>query len=355
MAPSGPELAAAGSSHARLRGAIVGLGHVALNGHAPGWRRSGQFEIVAGVDPSAERRSLFENAAAPATAAPSLADLPGAFDFVDICTPPALHFEGIKSALERGCHVLCEKPLVLSKAELRCVSELAAERDRAVVTVHNWRFAPLCRQISEIIARGALGMVRRCSWDVYRKAPSVTTALDNWRLDPNLSGGGILVDHGWHAFYLVLGWLGLRPLTVQAALDNRQGGVSGIEDTARITVEFVPVSGRPPVAEVTLTWAADKRDHRGVIEGNLGSLHIEDSSLLLRRSDGVRRVFSFPVALSGGSHHPEWFDDVVAEFAAEIGDPGRRGQNLAVARDCLRLIECSRASSLRRQPVPFDE
>ena len=40
------------------KGAIVGLGNVALNGHVPGWKSSSEFHIVAGVDPHVDRRII---------------------------------------------------------------------------------------------------------------------------------------------------------------------------------------------------------------------------------------------------------------------------------------------------------
>ncbi len=99
-----------------LRGAIIGLGNVALDGHLPGWSARDGVEIVAVTDVQRERQ------------ADALARMPGArwfdsaeallehpgLDFVDICTPPSSHAPLIERALTRGLHVLCEKPLVRS-------------------------------------------------------------------------------------------------------------------------------------------------------------------------------------------------------------------------------------------------
>ena len=98
------------------RGAIIGCGSVACQGHIPAWRQASFFQIVAAVDP------------APAHRARAQALLPGIrcyehletlfdheeLDFVGICTPPAMHDRIILEACERGVHTLCEKPLTFS-------------------------------------------------------------------------------------------------------------------------------------------------------------------------------------------------------------------------------------------------
>ena len=159
-----------------LRGAIIGLGNVALDGHLPGWSAREGVEIVAVTDVQRDRR------------AEAVTRLPGArwfdtaealleqtgLDFVDICTPPSSHAGLIERALTRGLHVLCEKPLVSSPAELDVVSRLAAERARVLHTVHNWHHAPIVRRAAELVRAGAIGPVRRVTWQTMRVRPAAT-------------------------------------------------------------------------------------------------------------------------------------------------------------------------------------
>ncbi len=127
---------------------------MALSGHLPGWRNSSEFKIVAGVDPAPDRRDLLAKALPEASRCASIADLPRDLDFVDICTPPHTHFEVALLALDRGWNVLCEKPLVLAGEQLDQIRQLAMEKERVLFTVHNWKFAPICRKIVEILRRG---------------------------------------------------------------------------------------------------------------------------------------------------------------------------------------------------------
>ncbi len=325
---------------------------MALSGHLPGWRKSSEFKIVAGVDPAPDRRDLLAKALPEAIRCASIADLPRDLDFVDICTPPHTHFEVALLALDRGWNVLCEKPLVLAGEQLDQIRQLAMEKERVLFTVHNWKFAPICRKIVEILRRGTLGEIQHCAWNVLRTGPSITTDPENWRLDSRKSGGGILIDHGWHAFYLVLEWFGSRPIGVQASLENRQYVELDVEDTAIIRVQFEGANGRSPTADIFLTWASPLRRNWGVIEGSLGQLNIEDDSLRLHLKDGSDEKFQFSSALSKGSHHPDWFEFVAQEFGGELKDVSCRGANLEVSQLCLRLVERSKAADQAQQFLP---
>ena len=109
-----------------MRGAIVGLGNVAVHGHLPGWLERPDVEIVAVSDMRPAQRAVGAERLPDArwydSAESLLADT--RLDFVDICTPPSSHARLIRAALERGVHVLCEKPLVRSADELGPVAEL---------------------------------------------------------------------------------------------------------------------------------------------------------------------------------------------------------------------------------------
>jgi len=334
------------------KGAIIGLGNVALNGHVPGWKGTLEFQIVAGVDSDSERRTLFSRALPEAFCTDTLAHLPEDLDFIDICTPPHTHFRMVMEALERGWNVLCEKPLVLESWQLDQIVGLAKEKERLVFTVHNWKFAPICRKITELISSGGLGQVRRCDWQVFRTGPSVTTDVRNWRLDPDKAGGGILVDHGWHAFYLVLDWMGANPSSVQASLENRRHLDLAVEDTAVVTIRFDSINRHGGTANIFLTWASPQRRNSGTIEGTLARLTIEDHWLKLARNDGGEERFHFETELSSGSHHSDWFTCVAEEFAGELKGLSRPGSNLRVAQLCVRLVEQSKASSRLQASLP---
>ncbi len=327
-----------------LRGALLGVGHVAVGGHLPGWRRRADVAIVAGADARLERREFllesYPEARWYGTAEELLAgeDL----DFVDICTPPFSHAQLARAALERSLHVLCEKPLVLSPEELRGLPALAAEKERTLCTVHNWNYAPAILELTRLVRDGAIGQVRSVRWETLRDRPAVAVGdLDNWRVDPARSGGGILVDHGWHALYAVSAWIGEAPRRVAARLETRKHTQWPVEDTATVILAFPSAS-----AEISLTWAADTRANRVEIEGTRGLLRLDGARLSLETETAPVREWTHR-PLTEGSHHPDWFGGVVEEFLAEIGDPKKRGRNLAQATLCIQVLAMARDSSRR--------
>ena len=108
-----------------LRGAIIGFGAVAANGHWPAYAESGEAKIVAVVDRTEARRNAARASLPGIKTFATMSELAAEaeIDFVDICTPPSFHAEPMLEALGRGWNVLCEKPLVLDPAELENVRE----------------------------------------------------------------------------------------------------------------------------------------------------------------------------------------------------------------------------------------
>jgi predicted dehydrogenase len=325
-----------------MRGALLGVGRVALHGHVPEWRERSDAEIVAAADSRRDGRDAFLAAFPRARWYEAAGDLfeNEKIDFVDICTPPDTHAWLIRSSLERSCHVLCEKPLVLRAGDLGPLAALAATRQRALVGVHNWSHAPALAKLTELIRTGAVGDVRRCRWQTLRTQPAAAADdRDNWRVDPARSGGGILVDHGWHAFYVVNSWLG-RPRFVRAQLTKRRHHAFPTEDTALIDLDYETAS-----AEIFLTWAADERANRVEIEGTRGALRLDGGRVSLDPGQsGAAQSWELP-SIAAGSHHPEWFRGVIDAFFAEIKSTTARGRSLDEAALCVMLVSLAQESS----------
>src|SRR4029079_153303 len=109
---------------------------------------------------------------------------------------------------------------------------------RVVHTVHNWLKAPICERISALVDEGAVGTVRTVRWQTLRTEPAVTVRSDgtSWGADRAVAGGGILFDHGCHALYCVVRWLGV-PRAVSALLEKRRFRGWPIGGTATVTLE----------------------------------------------------------------------------------------------------------------------
>ena len=133
-----------------LRGALIGVGRVARHGHLPGWRARPDVAFVAAADARPEGRDDFLAAYPDARWYDSAEELLARekLDFADVCTPPAEHARISRAALERGLHVLCEKPLAVVPGDVAPLADAARAADRALVTVHNWKHAPALAKVT---------------------------------------------------------------------------------------------------------------------------------------------------------------------------------------------------------------
>jgi len=323
-------------------GAIVGFGNVAANGHLPIWRDRRDFRIVAVADAAADRRALAERLLPGVRTYPHHDDLlrHEQLDFVDIATPPAWHAPAIVAAARAGVDVLCEKPLTPSLKDYRAVRGAVGHAGVVLHTVHNWKYSEAFRTVRQLLAEGSLGRLTTVAFDTARNGCAGSTG-DNWRVQAGVAGGGILVDHGWHLFYLLLSLAEEQPSRVRATLARHRYVDAEVEDTAVCQIEFPSLA-----AEIHLTWAATERRTRWRFVGEDGELLIDEDRVLLQRK-AARHTRYLTTALSAGSYHPEWFDGVIDSFRAELDDPHLRGTNQAEAEWCLLMLNLAYASDAR--------
>lgn len=324
-----------------LRGAIIGFGNVAENAHLPVWQRSPHFSIEAVVEPNPERALKAQELLPAARIYRSVEKVlcGNGLDFVDICTPPRFHEDMVLASCRSGLHVFCEKPLTTSVGNLAHIQETASSSQRVVFTVNNWKHAPLWVKTRELIQENRIGAVRSISMNVLR-ASSSGGGASNWRSDPELARGGIMIDHGWHNLYLILSMVKDAPLSIAARMESSPGCNSGLEETVDVEIRFPKA-----VAHLHLTWRAPCRRNFGTVVGDRGTLSINDDHILLISNGSPPVRYGFPEPLSAGSHHPEWMNCVVEDFSREVADIRRRGTNLMEARRCIQLIDLAYRSS----------
>jgi len=101
------------------RGAIIGLGNVALKGHLPAWKNSREFQIVAGVDPDPAQWAAYQKIMPDHSCFATLDECDKLnLDFVDVCTPPHTHFSLVQKALEKKLNVICLEASSRNNAKL---------------------------------------------------------------------------------------------------------------------------------------------------------------------------------------------------------------------------------------------
>ncbi|MBN2448893.1 MAG: Gfo/Idh/MocA family oxidoreductase [Lentisphaeria bacterium] len=162
-------------------------------------------------------------------------------DAVDVCVPNGVHAEIAINALKAGKHVICEKPLAPTPAEIR---RMIAARDKAgkiLMTAQHQRFERSSQNLKAYLDTGALGEVYYCRAHFLRRRflpvrPSFITKGE--------SGGGPCIDIGVHILDLALHFMGFpEPVSVSGITPCKLGkrkdirGWWGEWDRERMSVE----------------------------------------------------------------------------------------------------------------------
>lgn len=338
----------------KRRGAMIGFGMVAAKGHWPAYQESNDFEIVAVVDPSAERLKAALALKPDLRTYSFVEDLlkNEKLDFIDICTPPSSHVKLAQTFIQHGLHVLCEKPLALHAGDYHLLAKNVQKYDRVVFTVHNWKYAPIYQKALEMIQQGCIGPVWHvelftlrdtfCKGSAQGAAAGTSQPAEDWRQNRDVAGGGILVDHGWHAFYLLLNLVNATPERAMAKMHAQREDPNSLEDAVQTIVQFPEADGY-----IHLTWKAKMRRNSAIVHGQNGTLLLDDDRLLMTTHDGQREEITFESALSAGSHHEDWFRKLLPDFLEEIQNPAERGKNFREAGWCVALMCAAYESNLR--------
>jgi predicted dehydrogenase len=342
-----------------LKGAIAGFGFIAGKGHHPAYLAREDVEIVAIADVCPARLEAARAVAPKARLHPGWRELLAgepALDFIDIATPPHAHAEIALAALERGVHVLCEKPLTRTLAEARALVEAARARRRVVFPAHNYKHAPVVKFAQQIIRSGRIGTLRAVTLNTFRTthAKGVPEWNTDWRRDKALSGGGIAMDHGSHSFYLTFAWLGSLPthVTAKTLTLDRQWDT---EDNLNAVLTFP--NG---FAHAFLTWTAGVRKVVYTLQGTDGALVIDDDDweLTTGKQSGKPAVEKGVIESDWmDASHTRWFNSLFDQFKAAMRSGDFINRELREAVACIQIIEtCYRSSAegSRELPLPLD-
>lgn len=220
--------------------AMIGAGAIA-DSHMEGFLAfPNECKIIAVVDKrldKAEQKIKRHGLSAVAVSdVEALRDLPVQADLASVCLPPSLHAEVTVSLLEKGMHVLCEKPLACSLEECDRMIDAAKKHRRILSTVAQNRFKPDVRRVKALCDSGLLG----------RKLAAVATSLwwrgENyynlsWRGKWETEGGGCTLIHGIHHIDLLL-WLMGDVASITAMVDNQAHTNSEVEDISMSMIRF---------------------------------------------------------------------------------------------------------------------
>jgi predicted dehydrogenase len=274
------------SSSSPRRVILVGCGAVARQFYVPALRvlqNAGLIRVSAIVDPAVTAREVVarafpkagQSAAIEQTTAP-------AGSLAIIASPPGFHATQTIAAMERGWHVLCEKPMAATLAEAESMVAASQRLQRILAVGLYKRFFPSSRYIRGLCRDWALGPLT--SFSIAEGGPFRWPAGPSF-FDRTQTRGGVLFDIGVHVFDLLAWWLG-EPATVKYA-DDAMGGLE--------TNSFVQLT-YPGGAQGHIHLsrdAATSQQYRFVFERGLVTWKVNDANGLSVQVAGA------PAALQG--------------------------------------------------------
>ncbi|MDF9746168.1 Gfo/Idh/MocA family protein [Natrinema salsiterrestre] len=153
-------------------------------------------------------------------------------DAVLVGTPHTLHYEQVVAALDRGCHVYCDKPLTTDLDRARDLTARAERSDPTVMVGYQRHLQTAFRTARERFTDHEPRWVTASITQDW-----IDDSRGSWRLDPELSGGGFLYDTGSHVLDGVLWTTGLEPVSVAASMDFHDDE-NRVDSRAHLDVAF---------------------------------------------------------------------------------------------------------------------
>jgi len=247
-----------------MRVGIIGFGR-AGRVHLDAWRAVAGVDVAAVSDPSPAVVSAARQEGLQAVREScELLAMPD-LDAVSICAPPVEHAPLSIAALERGLHVLCEKPLAIRRPAALRMMQAATRRGRQLLLATKFRHVPDLLVARELVAGGVIGEPLAFEIDFSSRVDMA----GRWNARRSVSGGGVIIDNGCHAFDIV-GFLFGAVRSVRATRLKAAQPLA-VEDSATVMVEV----GDGLIGRMDLSWShATQRETYLMIHGTEGSIDV---------------------------------------------------------------------------------
>jgi len=251
-------------------------------------------------------------------------------DFVSVVTPNHVHFRAAKAFIERGIHVICDKPMTTTLEDAEALSQLVRKHDVVFALTHNYTGYPLVKQARAFVSAGELGPVRKVvaeysqGW-LSTLVESTGQKQAGWRTDPARAGAGALGDIGSHAEHLARYVTGLEIERLCADVSTFVEG-RRIDDDANILLRYR--GGAKGVLFCSQISVGEENRLSLRVYGTEGSLEWqqqEPNVLIVRRANMPMQVYKpgHPFLAPAAQHatrlpsgHPEAFFEAFANVYA---------------------------------------
>ena len=251
-------------------------------------------------------------------------------DFVSIVTPNHIHFPAARAFIERGIHVICDKPMTTTLEDAQALCRLVRQHDVVFALTHNYSGYPLVKHARALVRDGKLGHVRKVVAEYSQGWLSTLVEATgqkqaDWRTDPARAGAGALGDIGSHAEQLARYVTGLE---IEALCAEVTTFVEGrrVDDDANLLLRFR--GGAKGVLFCSQISLGEENRLSLRVYGTEASLEWrqeEPNTLVVRRADRPTEVYKpgHPFLSAAAQHatrlpsgHPEAFLEAFANVYA---------------------------------------
>ncbi|MEM9670965.1 MAG: Gfo/Idh/MocA family oxidoreductase [Bacteroidota bacterium] len=223
-----------------IRWGMIGAGDVAEIKSGPAFQKVENSKLVALMRRNAEKAADFARRHQVPEWYTDAAKMLDQADInaVYIATPPDSHLDYALMALEAGKDVYLEKPMAMSIDECQTINKVVAKSGRKLVVAHYRRALPAFMKVKSLLEDGAIGQPKLALLRILQPANSsiIAQTETNWRVQPEVSGGGLFHDIAPHQIDLMLNYFG-NPATYQGNALN-QAQLYAADDTVNGSIVF---------------------------------------------------------------------------------------------------------------------
>jgi UDP-N-acetyl-2-amino-2-deoxyglucuronate dehydrogenase len=255
----------------KVKFAIIGAGHIGKR-HAEMVMRNEDAELVALADIRQKDQLAIDHFEVPYFDSVEALFASGLdFDVVNICSPNGLHAAHAKLALENRKHIVCEKPMGLTKAECEQVIYTSLRVSRQVFCVMQNRYSPPSEWIKDVIERNLMGEIYMVQLNCYWNRDERYYKKDSWKGTPDLDGGTLFTQ--FSHFIDIMFWLFGDIKEIQGKFDDfNHKDLTAFEDSGFVTFRFVN-GGMGSINYSTSVWNQNLESSITII-GEKGSVKI---------------------------------------------------------------------------------
>ncbi len=226
------------SNQEKIRFVVIGAGHIGKR-HATMIQRNDESELVALVDVKPKSELGLDDFNAPFfNSVEDLLNSDLEYDVASICTPNGLHAEQSIRLLEENRHVVCEKPMGLSKDNCEKVIFKALQMSKHVFCVMQNRYSPPSEWIKSVIDDRILGDIHMVQLNCYWNRDDRYYKKGGWKGTSDLDGGTLFTQ--FSHFIDIMYWLFGDIKNIQGKFaDFNHKDLTDFEDSGFVSFDFV--------------------------------------------------------------------------------------------------------------------